>query len=75
LSGLSCFGIALSDSLPPALVWRGMGGIAARRNVYAGPARLDRRDDRGQACPGSARLFRFYSARRACCGTGTMRSW
>jgi predicted MFS family arabinose efflux permease len=28
LSALSCFGIALSDSLPPALVWRGVGGIA-----------------------------------------------
>jgi predicted MFS family arabinose efflux permease len=28
LSALSCFGIALSDSLSPALVWRGIGGIA-----------------------------------------------
>jgi predicted MFS family arabinose efflux permease len=28
LSALSCFGIALSDSLPPALIWRGIGGIA-----------------------------------------------
>ena len=28
LSALSCFGIALSDSLLPALVWRGMGGLA-----------------------------------------------
>ena len=28
LSALSSFGIALSDSLPPALVWRGVGGIA-----------------------------------------------
>ena len=28
LSALSSFGIALSDGLPPALVWRGVGGIA-----------------------------------------------
>jgi predicted MFS family arabinose efflux permease len=28
LSALSCFGIALSDGLLPALVWRAMGGIA-----------------------------------------------
>lgn len=28
LSALSSFGIALSDSLPPALVWRGVSGIA-----------------------------------------------
>jgi predicted MFS family arabinose efflux permease len=28
LGTLSCFGIALSDSLPPALVWRSIGGIA-----------------------------------------------
>ena len=28
LSALACFGIALSDSLLPALVWRAMGGIA-----------------------------------------------
>ena len=28
LSALSSFGIALSDGLPSALVWRGMGGIA-----------------------------------------------
>jgi predicted MFS family arabinose efflux permease len=27
-SALSCFGIAMSDSLPPALVWRAIGGIA-----------------------------------------------
>ena len=28
LSALSCFGIALSDGLLPALVWRALGGIA-----------------------------------------------
>lgn len=28
LSALSCFGIALSDGLPAALVWRGVGGVA-----------------------------------------------
>jgi predicted MFS family arabinose efflux permease len=28
LSALSSFGIALSDALPPALVWREVGGIA-----------------------------------------------
>jgi len=28
LSALSSSGIALSDGLPPALVWRGVGGIA-----------------------------------------------
>jgi predicted MFS family arabinose efflux permease len=28
LSALSCFGIALSDGLPSALVWRGVGGVA-----------------------------------------------
>lgn len=28
LSALSCFGIALSESLLPALVWRALGGIA-----------------------------------------------
>jgi len=79
LSALSSFGIALSDGLPPALVWRGVGGIALAGMYMPGLRALTdgmtgARRARAAAWY-SARRCPSCSARRACCGTGIVHSW
>jgi predicted MFS family arabinose efflux permease len=85
LNALSCFGIAFSDGLLPALIWRTVGGIAvagmympglrALTDGMAGPSRAR------AAAPGipvhspSARHCPFCSVRRALCGIGVARFW
>jgi predicted MFS family arabinose efflux permease len=84
LSALSCFGIALSDGLPPALAWRAVGGIALAGMYMPGLRALTD----GMAGARRARAAAWYtssftlgsslpscSARRGYCGTGVVRSW
>src|SRR5215472_15795695 len=74
LSALSCFRIALSDSLPPALVWRGMGGIALAGMYMPGLRALTdgmtgvRRARAAAWYTVHSRLIAFLSTRPGGCG-------
>jgi MFS family permease len=84
LNALSCFGIAFSDGLLPALIWRAVSGIAVA-GIYMPGLRALTDGWQGRTVPvpllgtpvhsPSARHYPSCSVRRGLCGTGAEHSW